>query len=158
MEERIKKLQEMLDNNDIEGFLNDIDKMAASKAYLVIRDNINAQHVKKIKDSGKDNYQKFQDIKLRAKQSWDYDHKVATMEDVNRACMNLYTIVLRLMQAQNGDYGDRFTAVMEAINKIEEKVGLEPTVWEKEPTEEEIVTDNGGNDNVDNVQGVEENI
>ena len=102
-DERIGRMLDMLNNNNVEGFLNDIDQMAASKAYLVIRDNLNQRHIKTIQNSGKENYQKFQDIKQRAKQSWDYDHKTALISDVNRACMNVYQLVLRLMKAQNGD-------------------------------------------------------
>jgi hypothetical protein len=153
MDERINKMLGMLDNNNVEGFLNDIDQMGASKAYLVIRDNITQQHIKKIKDSGKENYQKFQDIKMRAKESWDYDHKMANMADVNRACMNVYTLVLKLMRAQNGDFAEELNKIQSAINRIEEKVGLDPTAWEIE-TE----SDNGGTNDADNVQGVEENI
>ena len=149
MEERIAMMRTMIESGNIEGFLNDIDQMAASKAYLVIRDELNPSHLKAIRESGKDNYQKFQDIKLRAKQSWDYDHRHATMEDVNRACMNVYTLVLRLMNAQNTDFLSELNKVKTAINKIEEKIGLEPTVWDTQ--------DNGGNDNVSDVQGVEEN-
>lgn len=153
MEERINKQLEMIESGDIKGFLDDIDQMGASKAYIVIRDNINYQHIKKIKDSGKDNYQKFQDIKMRAKQSWDYDHRQALMEDVNRGCMNVYTLILRIMRAQNDDFAEELGKIQTAINRIEEKVGLEPTVWKTE----EISTD-GGNNNAGDVQGVEENI
>ena len=153
MEERINKQLEMIESGDIKGFLDDIDQMGASKAYIVIRDNINYQHIKKIKDSGKDNYQKFQDIKMRAKQSWDYDHRQALMEDVNRGCMNVYTLILRIMRAQNDDFAEELGKIQTAINRIEEKVGLEPTVWKPE----EISTD-GGNNNAGDVQGVEENI
>lgn len=150
MEERIAMMRTMIESGNVEGFLNDIDQIAASKAYLVIRDELTADHIRTIKGSGKENYQKFQDIKIRAKKSWDYDHKLATIEDVNRACMNLYTLVLRLMNAQNGDYQDEFNKIKTAINKIEEKVGLEPTVWVAQGND-------GGNDNVSDVQRVEEN-
>lgn len=143
-------LLQKIESGDVEGFLNSIDQMAASKAYLVIRDEIASKHIKTIKDSGKDNYQKFQDIKIRAKESWDYDHKVATMADINRACMNVYTLVLRLMRAQNDSNEEELNKIKTEINKIEEKVGLEPTIWED--------TIGGGNDNVSNEQGIEESI
>lgn len=155
MEERIKKQLVMIESGDIKGFLNDIDQMAASKAHIVIRDNLTQKHVKMIKDSGKDNYQMFQDIKIRAKNSWDYDHRVATMEDVNRGCTNLYTLVLRLMRAQNDDFLEELNKIHVAINKIEEKIGLEPTIWEAETNDNSI---DGGNDNVNDVQGVQEDI
>ena len=153
MKERIKKQLEMIESGNIDGFLDDIDQMGASKAYIIIRDNINYQHVKKIRESGEKNYQKFQDIKQRAKQSWDYDHRQALMEDVNRGCMNVYTLILKIMRAQNDDFAEEFNKLQKAINRIEEKVGLEPTVWQTE----EISTD-GGNNDAGDVQGVQENI
>ena len=153
MEERVNKQLEMIESGNVKGFLDDIDKMGASKAYIVIRDNINYQHIKKIKESGNENYQKFQDIKQRAKQSWDYDHRQALMEDVNRGCMNVYTIILKIMRAQNDDFAEEFSKIQKAINRIEEKIGVEPTVWQAE----EISTD-GGNDYAGNVQGVKEDI
>ena len=153
MEERIKKQLEMIESGNIEGFLNDIDQIAASKAYIIIRDNINYQHVKKIRESGDENYQKFQDIKQRAKQSWDYDHRQALMEDVNRGCMNVYTLILKIMRAQNDDFAEEFNKLQKAINRIEEKIGLDITVWQTG----EISTDGGNNDTGD-VQGVQEDI
>lgn len=153
MEERIKKQLEMIESGNIDGFLNDIDQIAASKAYIIIRDNINYQHVKKIRESGEENYQKFQDIKQRAKQSWDYDHRQALMEDVNRGCMNVYTLILKIMRAQNDDFAEEFNKLQKAINRIEEKVGLDITVWQTR----EISTD-GGNNDAGDVQGVKEDI
>lgn len=147
------KLIETLEAHNYEWFLDALDEMAASKAYLFIRDEMTSHHIKAIRESGKDNYQKFQDIKLRAKQSWDYDHKTPCMLDVNRACMNLYGIVLRLMRAQNDDYSEELNKIKTAINRIEEKVGLEPTVWE----EAQNIVDGGTNDASD-VQGVQEGI
>lgn len=153
-EERINAMVSMIESGDIEGFLNDIDQIAASAAYLIIRDHINDHHVKLIKNSTKENYQKFQDIKLRAKQSWDYDHKTATIEEVNRACANVYTILLRLIKVQNSDFMEEFTKIQLTINKIEGKVGLETTTWDKESDN----INDGGTDDANNVQGVEENI
>ena len=153
MEERIKKQLEMIESGNIDGFLDDIDQMGASKAYIIIRDNINYQHIKKIRESGEKNYQKFQDIKQRAKQSWDYDHRQALMEDVNRGCMNVYTLILKIMRAQNDDFAEEFNKLQKAINRIEEKIGLDVTVWQTE----EISTD-GGNNDAGDVQGVQENI
>ena len=57
------------------------------------------------------------------------------------------------MRAQNDDFAEELGKIQTAINRIEEKVGLEPTVWKPE----EISTD-GGNNNAGDVQGVEENI
>lgn len=150
MEKRIENQLVMIESGNIEGFLNDIDQMAASKAYLVIRDSITQKHINAIKNSGKDNYQKFQDIKIRAKQSWDHDHKHATMADVDRACLNVYTLVLKVMKVHADATAEELNQMRSAINRIEEQVGLEKTNWES-------TDDNGGNQDVSNVQGVEEN-
>lgn len=150
-----KKLVQMVDNGDIDGFLTSLDQVSASKAYLIIRDNMTNKHIKAIKDSGKDNYQKFQDIKLRAKESWDHDHKMAMMMDVNRACTNVYTLLLRIFKVHNDTYVEELSQIRTAINRIEEKVGLKPTVWEdpKPKTDD----DGGNNNDAGNVQGVQEN-
>jgi hypothetical protein len=151
MDNNTKNMISMIESGDIKGFLDTIDQMHASKAYIVIRDTITSKHIKAIKESSAENYQLFQDIKLRAKQSWDYDHKMATMEDVNRACMNVYTLVLKLMKAQNDSNFEELNMIRTAINRIEEKVGLEPTIWE-------AINTDGGNDNVNDVQGVQKDI
>lgn len=156
MSEEKFKYAHMINEGNINGFLDIIDQMAASKAYIVIRDEITNQHIKAIKESGKDNYQKFQDIKQRAKQSWDYDHRQALIEDVNRGCVNVYTLILKIMRAHNDDFTEELSKLQKAINRIEEKVGLEPTVWQLEIAEE-ISTD-GGNNDAGDVQGVQENI
>lgn len=145
----------MIDDGDISGFLAKLDNMAASKAYLVIRDQMNSHHIKAIKDSGKDNYQLFQDIKARAKQSWDHDHKMAMMMDVDRACVNVYTLLLRIFKAHNDSYVEELNQIRTAINRIEEKVGLEPTSWEEPKADNST---DGGNNDAGDVQGVQENI
>ena len=153
-DEKVTYVQ-MIDAGDILGFLKTLDQMAASKAYLVIRDEVTQKHVKAIKESGKENYQLFQDIKTRAKQSWDHDHKMAMMADVDRACRNVYTLLLRIFKAHNDTYVEELSEIRTAINRIEEKVGLEPTVWDKPKVDN--ATD-GGNNTDGNVQGVQENI
>lgn len=145
----------MIDFGDVEAFLKTIDQMAASKAYLAIRDHMEQRHIKAIKNSGKDNYQLFQDIKTRAKQSWDHDHKMAMMMDVDRACHNVYTLVLRIFKVHNDLYTEELNQIRTAINRIEEKVGLEPTVWEEPKSDNST---DGGNNDAGDVQGVQENI
>lgn len=146
---------DIINDGDIPTFLAHLDNMAASKAYLVIRDEMTSQHIKAIKDSGKDNYQLFQDIKARAKQSWDHDHKMAMMMDVDRACLNVYTLLLRIFKAHNDSYVEELNQIRTAINRIEEKVGLELTSWE-EPKPDNST--DGGNNDANDVQGVQENI
>lgn len=155
MSEAKFKYAHMIDEGNIKDFLEVIDQMSASKAYLVIRDELTQKDIKAIKESGKDNYQKFQDIKIRAKQSWDHDHKMAMMMDVDRACRNVYTLLLRIFKVHNDTYVEELNQIRTAINRIEEKVGLELTSWE-EPKPDNST--DGGNDNAGDVQGVKESI
>lgn len=145
----------MIDEGNIDGFIKTLDQMAASKAYLVIRDEVTQKDIKAIKESGQQNYQLFQDIKARAKQSWDHDHKMAMMMDIDRACRNVYTLLLRIFKAHNDLYTEELSQIRTAINRIEEKVGLEPTSWEEPKAENST---DGGNNNAGDVQGVQENI
>lgn len=152
------KLVKMLEEGKIKEFLDTLDQTHASKVYEIIRDNITPRHIRMIKeasDSTNCYYQTFQDIKLKAKQSWDHDHKVATMADVDRACTNLYGLVLRIIKSLSDGTIRELGAVHLAINKIEEKLGIEITDWNAQPTDE---TNDGGNDNVNDVQGVQEDI
>lgn len=151
MSETKQNIMNIINDGNIEGFLKAIDQMAASKAYLVIRDEMTQKHIKAIKESGKDNYQLFQDIKARAKQSWDHDHKMAMMMDIDRACHNVYTLVLRIFKAHNDLYTEELNQIRTAINRIEEKVGLELTSWEEPKADNSI---DGGNNDAGDVQGV----
>lgn len=150
-----QELVQLINKGDIKGFLANLDQMAASKAYLVIRDKMTNQHIRAIKESGKDNYQLFQDIKIRARQSWDHDHKMAMMMDVDRACMNVYTLLLRIFKVHNDTYVGELNQIRTAINRIEEKVGLEPTIWEEPKSDNST---DGGNNDAGDVQGVQESI
>ena len=153
MENTKKKIKEMIESGNIEGAIHALDDMHASRAYLVIKD-LRAHHIAKIKNSKQELYQLFQAIKIEAKESWDYDHKPATMSDVNKACTNVYTIMLRLMNVQNTQHNEEVNKIQSAINRIEKKLGIEPTVWEDEQPSDI----DGGNDNVNDVQRIEENI
>lgn len=147
--------QNVIKDGNVEKFLKALDQMAASKAYIVIRDEMTSKDIKMIKDSGKDNYQLFQDIKDRAKQSWDHDHKMAMMMDVDRACHNVYTLLLRIFKIHNDLNTEELNQIRTAINRIEEKVGLELTSWEEPKADNSI---DGGNNDAGDVQGVQESI
>ena len=155
MSETKQNIISIISDGKIDKFLKALDQMAASKAYLVIRDEMTNQHIKAIKESGKDNYQLFQDIKIRAKQSWDHDHKMAMMMDVDRACSNVYTLLLRIFKVHNDTYVEELNQIRTAINRIEEKVGLELTSWEEPKADNST---DGGNNNAGDVQGVQEGI
>lgn len=116
-------------------FVDKLDKMARSKGYITIRDEMTQQMLKSIRDDA-ELYQTFQVIKSECKESYEYDHKTATMLDVNRGLTNLYGIVLNLIKASRNDTDTSLGAICAAINRIEEKIGLEPTDW------------NGGTENV----------
>ena len=112
----------------VEEFVDMLDKMARSIGYEYIRDNVTPQVLKEIRnDIG--TYEKFQDIRAECKKSYEYDHKVPSMLDVNRGLTNLYKITLNLMKASKNDTDARLDEVCLAINKIEEKIGLEKTDW-----------------------------
>lgn len=131
-------------------FVEMLDQMHRSKAYLVIRDEMTADMLKKIRsDADLSIYRKFQEIRQEAKKSWDYDHKTATMEDVNRACTNLYGMILKILKAETGSFDPVLNKMGEAINKIEENLGMPQTIWV-----EEEETGNGDADNTGDVQGI----
>lgn len=113
---------------DAELILKTLEPMHRTRVYLIIRDELTQNDIKKF-NSPAEIKQQFQDLKLEAKKSWDHDHKTATMEDVDRACTVVYTTVLQLMRASHQDSTDLFIKVCEAINRIEEKLGMELTDW-----------------------------
>lgn len=122
-----------------------LDDMARSHGYLIIQNVLPIDKVNEIKKDP-ELYKLFQSIKAECKQSWTYDHKVSTMLDVNKACTNLYTVVLKLLNAMKNDSDTRFDEICLSINKIEEKLGMEKTVW------------NGGTDSAESNNGDVEGI
>ena len=65
--------------------------------------------------------------------------------------MNVYTLVLKVMKVHTDATAEELNQMRSAINRIEEQVGLEKTNWDSTDN------DNGGNNDVGDVQGVEEN-
>lgn len=130
-------------------FVDRIDKMHRSKAYLEIRDNMTSGLLKAIRGhSDPELYKRFQEIRQEAKQSWDYDHKTATMEDVNRACTNLYGMILKILKAETSSFDPVLNKMGEAINNIEERLGMPQTVWNEEESDDGDTGDTG------NVEGI----
>jgi hypothetical protein len=137
--------------------LNDfLDKMHPSDCHAAIRDMFTIATNRMIttckQSSDNDDiveYQRYQDIKMKAKQSFDHDRTNATMLDVDKAVSHSYGITLRMIRATNDMTDSRFNKVCQAINKIEEHLGLDVTNW----SGEDEVNDTTGND----VSGVEEN-
>lgn len=116
------------DYKDANEFVDALDRMHRSAGYKTIRDGITQQMLDDIKKDP-ELYKKFQSIKQECKESFDYDNRAATMLDVNRGLTNLYKIILQLISAQRRDGDDTFTSICGAINKIEEKLGMEQTDW-----------------------------
>ena len=109
-------------------FVDALDQMHRSKGHEVISYSMSPFMLKKIREDT-ELYKKFQDIKMECKKSYEYDRKMATMLDVNRGLTNLYNIILRLFASyKNGDDAT-LDAVCTAINKIEERLGMERTDW-----------------------------
>ena len=109
-------------------FVDTLDQMHRSKGHEVIRYNMSPFMLKKIRDDT-ELYKKFQDIKMECKKSYEYDRKMATMLDVNRGLTNLYNIILRLFASYKNGNDATLDAVCTAINKIEERLGMERTDW-----------------------------
>lgn len=129
-------------------FVARLDQMHRSKAYLAIRD-MTADMLRKIRGDADPNlYRKFQEIRQEAKKSWDYDHKTATMEDVNRACTNVYGMMLKILQAETSSFDPILNKMGAAINNIEERLGMPQTIWNEEEPED------GDADNAGNVEGI----
>ena len=114
---------------DAKGFVDMLDEKPRSEGYKIIRDEMSQDMLTKIKGDTQ-LYKRFQDIKIECKKSDEYDRKVPTMLDVNRGLTNLYGIILRLIGAQKNDNDATLSKVCTAINKIEERLGIEQTDWE----------------------------
>lgn len=109
-------------------FVDALDQMHRSKGHEVIRDHMSPFMLKKIREDT-ELYKKFQDIKMECKKSYEYDRKVATMLDVNRGLTNLYNIILHLLASYKNGNDATLDAVCAAINKVEERLGMEQTDW-----------------------------
>lgn len=127
---------------DAELILKTLEPMHRSRVYLIIRDEFTLDVVKKFSEPV-ELKQKFQDLKMEAKKSWDHDHKTATMEDVDRACTVVYTTLLQLLRASHEGTNDLLGKVCEAINNLEVKLGMEQTDWSN--SNDDVKGDTAGN-------------
>lgn len=142
----INKFETLKELNDfIVGF-------APSDAYRIIRDIVCPKTNKLIIEgrlSKKEEYQRFQDIQSESKRIFEYEQKSATMYDVQNISGSIakqyYSITLRMISLLDDELGK----IEQAINKIEEAIGISVTDFNKEEhndTTESI-----------NEQGIEEN-
>jgi hypothetical protein len=157
VEEIMKQIKEGIQGAKTTKELNDVlDKIHPSDAYVAIRDMFiiaTNRMINASKNSADTNeiaeYQRFQDIKLAARRSWDHDHTNATMLDVDKAVSKSYGITLRMIKATNDIADERFGRVFGAINKIEKHLGLEVTNFKE--------VANNDTTKPSDVQGIEEN-
>ncbi len=115
--------------NTAEDVVSKLDDMDRSKGYLIIRDGITSDKLREIK-SDPDLYAKFQRIKSECKQSYEYDHRVPTMYEVNTGLTNLYGVILKLLKADKSDDDNRFIQVQQSIDTIKKQIGMPITGWD----------------------------
>lgn len=117
--------------------LNDfLVKLHPSSAYTVIRDIVqpktNLMVKKASMEEDKSEYQRFQDIKKQAKSVFEYERKTATIFEVNQisssVAQRFYGITVRMISMVDDELGK----VEQAINKIEEHLGIDVTNFTKE--------------------------
>lgn len=105
-----------------------LDKIHPSDAYLLLRDHIDVHQIKilNLNDRLKT---RLAGIRKKAKETWDHDHKTATMMDVDKACTQVYKMCLTLVKGIN----DGQTNVKDAINNLEDRLGIPQTDWVNVP-------------------------
>ena len=135
-----EQLQEAL-NETVRGFetlkdLNDfLVKLYPTDAYRTIRDIVQPKSniiIRRAKTEDVEEYQKFQDIQRQAKQVFEYENKTATIFEVNKISTNIaqrfYGIAVRMISEVDDELG----RAEQAINMIEERLGMTVTKFEKE--------------------------
>ena len=123
----------------------------ASDAYTVIVEYVKPKNNELIQNASKndiDEYKRFQDITIQARDVHNYEKRTATMFDVNnisnKVAMKYYNIAVRMICKVDDELG----RAEEAINIIEDRLGLIRTSFKEELDND--TTESG------NVQRVEE--
>lgn len=130
LEEAVKSFTDIKSLNDF------LIKLHPSSAYTTIRDiiqpktNFMIRQASKAED--KSEYQRFQDIQRQAKSVFEYEHKHATIFEVNQISQSIakqyYAIVVRMISKLDDELGK----VEMAINTIEGHIGLDVTKFNEE--------------------------
>ena len=130
--------------------INDfLETLTISNRYVAIRDLVGRTKDRMIRDQryldeeSKEEYQRYQQIKQEAEESYKHDNKAARMIDVDRACTQVYSILLRMISEQQ----KMIDKLQKAVNAVERETEIEPTEWHPE----EVI--NNDNDTEKNVQG-----
>lgn len=101
--------------------LNDfLNVLEPDNRYIAIRDYVGRKKGDMIKskryiddDDNKAEYQRYQDLKQEAEIRYKRDYSPAKLIDVDRACTNVYTILLRMIAEQQ-----------KQIDALNERVGI----------------------------------
>lgn len=128
-----------------------LSKMHPSDAYVIIRDQIIPIKNKKIQACRHDDlykYQCFQYLMQGCKASYDHDRSMATNLDVDKAVSKAYGITMRTLRANMDMEQARFDKLTQAINRIEERLGMDVTDF-REGNE----NDSTEHENAQNVEG-----
>jgi len=123
------------DVSNLQKIVNDLDSMARSAGYLIIRDLIRKDTIEEIRKDN-DLYHVFQEIRSECVKSYNYDHGNAKIMDVNGACTVLYGTILKVLRASNNIAAQELDRVHAAINRIEEKLDIDKTDWTTEVVED----------------------
>lgn len=130
LEEAVRSFSDLKSLNDF------LLKLHPSSAYETIRDVIQPKTNLMIKrasqEEDKSEYQRFQDIKRESKKVYEYERKYATIlevQNISSAIANrLYGISVRMISLLDDELGK----VEQAINTIEEHLGISVTKFTKE--------------------------
>lgn len=110
-------------------------KLHPSDAYKAIRDIVQPKTNFIIRNEQKnktEDYQRFQNIQQEAKKIYEYEHKHATIFDVQNIAtgiaQQMYGIAIRMISKVDDELG----RVEHTVNTIEEHLGLDVTKFEEE--------------------------
>lgn len=103
--------------------------MHPSDAYQIVKDMVPGKDGKVFVCKKRDvkTYQEFQDLLETCKQSYKHDNDFATNLDVDRAVSKAYGMTLRMIRVITDTEQNRFDKITSAINRIEERLGLDVT-------------------------------
>lgn len=143
LEETIRSFKSLKDLNDF------LIKLHPSDAYKAIRDIVHPGRnliIKQEKDNATEEYQKFQSIQQEAKRIFDYEHKHATIFDVQQISTNIaqtimqqmYGILVRMISKLDDELGK----VESAVNIIEEHNEMSVTNFNEEEDKNDTTESN----------------
>jgi hypothetical protein len=114
-----------------EALIKHLRPLHRSTVYDIIKNYVQPWQISDIKRSNA-LYKEWQVIRGEAEESHKHDIKTPAMMDIDKACTNVYRMVLKLMNAMMKDMENEFTKIHDAIGKIEDKLDIERTEFVKE--------------------------